>query len=100
MTYATALGLTLACGAIGLACIAKDREVRDLTFLEIVRVTRNVELDGIFGKNTVEDAAELQYRVERRDEQRSGWFVLVKSWVRGGKRDCRYGVLDHSYTSM
>ncbi|KAK0454219.1 uncharacterized protein EV420DRAFT_1555814 [Desarmillaria tabescens] len=71
MTYATALALTFVCGAIGLACIVKNGEVRDLAFLDIVRATRNVELDSVFGENTVENATELQYRVEWKDEQRS-----------------------------
>ncbi|PBK61410.1 hypothetical protein ARMSODRAFT_1064875 [Armillaria solidipes] len=79
MTYTIALVLTFVCGAVGLACIVKNGEVRDLAFLEIVRATRNVELDGVFGENDTGNTAVLQYMVERKDEQNLRGFVLVKS---------------------
>ncbi len=81
MTYTTALGLTLVCGAIGLACIVQNGEVRDLAFLDIVRATRNAELDGVFGENDAENAAVLRYKVQSQDKQESGGFVLVQSGV-------------------
>ncbi len=79
MAYATALALSFICGGIGLACIVKNGEVRDLAFLDIVRATRNVELNVVFGENDAGNAAVLQYMVERKDEQHFGGFVLVKS---------------------
>ncbi len=45
--YATALAVTAACGVVGLACILKNGEDSDLTFWDIVRATRNSELDAV-----------------------------------------------------
>ncbi|KAK0505466.1 hypothetical protein EDD18DRAFT_1326541 [Armillaria luteobubalina] len=45
--YSTALAVTAACGAVGLACILKNGEDSDLTFWDIVRATRNSELDVV-----------------------------------------------------
>ncbi|KAK0505450.1 hypothetical protein EDD18DRAFT_1129500 [Armillaria luteobubalina] len=82
ITYATALAVTAACGAVGLACILENGEDSDLTFWDIVRATRNSELDvvvegersGDTGKDTI-----LQYTGQGMDPEAntSGVFVLA-----------------------
>ncbi|KAK0505471.1 hypothetical protein EDD18DRAFT_1098830 [Armillaria luteobubalina] len=59
--------VTAACGAIGVTCMLKDGEDRDVTFLDIVRATRNSELDAMVdGQKRVVagKCAMLQYTVE------------------------------------
>ncbi len=83
IVYVTALVVTATCGAIALACMLKDGEDSDLTFWDIVRVTRNAELDAVIegekrgdtGKDTM-----LQYTVQREDSgaNASGVFVLAR----------------------
>lgn len=86
--YATALALTMACGAVGLACILKNGEDRDLTFWDIVRVTRNSELDAIVEGEKCGDARKdtmLQYAVQGRDLRANtlGVFVLARPRHKG-----------------
>ncbi|KAK0432423.1 hypothetical protein EV421DRAFT_1910929 [Armillaria borealis] len=87
--YATALGLTAVCGAVGVACILKDGNDRDLTFWDIVRVTRNPELDAIIegekSGNVIKDTM-LQYdAVQGQDSNAntSGIFVLAMPLHKG-----------------
>ncbi|KAK0431398.1 hypothetical protein EV421DRAFT_1743149 [Armillaria borealis] len=86
--YATALAVTAACGAVGLACILKNGEDRDLTFWDIVRATRNSELDAIVDGEKCGDAGEstmLQYAVQGRDLEAntSGVFILARPRRKG-----------------
>ncbi|KAK0482790.1 hypothetical protein IW261DRAFT_1679577 [Armillaria novae-zelandiae] len=80
--YAVALGCTAVCGAAGLTCIVKNKEVGDLDFSAIARATRNEDLDDVFGADADEDAnkdAVLQYGLQRKDERgRFRVFELVK----------------------
>ncbi|KAK0241013.1 hypothetical protein EDD85DRAFT_934126 [Armillaria nabsnona] len=81
--YATALAVTAACGVVGLACMLKNGEDSDVTFWDIVRATRNSELDAVVegekrgdtGKDTM-----LQYAVQGKDSDAnaSGVFVLAR----------------------
>ncbi len=86
--YATALAVTAACGAVGLACILKNGEDRDLTFWDIVRATRNSELDAAVEGDKHGDAGKdmmLQYAVQGRDLEAniSGVFVLARPRNKG-----------------
>ncbi|KAK0462303.1 uncharacterized protein EV420DRAFT_1761573 [Desarmillaria tabescens] len=82
--YGTALILTAVCGVVGLVCMLKDGEDRDLTFWDIVRATRNSELDAVVeaenGAHTGKDTM-LQYAVQGKDSDAntSGVFVLARS---------------------
>ncbi|PBK65001.1 hypothetical protein ARMSODRAFT_1022706 [Armillaria solidipes] len=81
IVYATALAVTAACGAVGFACILKNGEDRDLAFWDIVRATRNSELDAVVEGEKRGDAGTatmLQYIVQERDlkANTSGVFIL------------------------
>ncbi|KAK0445059.1 uncharacterized protein EV420DRAFT_1573231 [Desarmillaria tabescens] len=81
-TYATALALALICGAVGLVCMLNNDDIRDLAFSDIVRATRNAELDSIFGGEIGADARNkvvLQYNTQKGDGTVSGGFVVLKS---------------------
>ncbi|PBK95086.1 hypothetical protein ARMGADRAFT_1077845 [Armillaria gallica] len=75
--------VTVACGVVGLACILKNGEDSDVTFWDIVRETRNSELDAVVdgeksgdtGKDTM-----LQYAAQGKDSDAnvSGIFVLAR----------------------
>ncbi|KAK0207471.1 hypothetical protein IW262DRAFT_1419737 [Armillaria fumosa] len=88
IVYITALVVTTACGAVGLVCILKDGEEHDVTFWDIVRATRNSELDvlveggkrGGGRKDTM-----LRYAVQGKDSDMntSGVFVLARSLHKG-----------------
>ncbi|SJL15168.1 uncharacterized protein ARMOST_18653 [Armillaria ostoyae] len=88
IVYATALAVTAACGAVGLACVLKNGEDRDLTFWDIVRATRNSELDAVVDGEKYGDAGNdtmLQYAVQGRDLEAntSGVFVLARRRHKG-----------------
>ncbi|PBK65037.1 hypothetical protein ARMSODRAFT_961594 [Armillaria solidipes] len=88
IVYATALAVTAACGAVGLACILKNGEDRDLTFWDIVRATRNSELDAVVEGEKRGDAGNdtmLQYAVQGRDLEvnTSGVFILARPRRKG-----------------
>ncbi|PBK87921.1 hypothetical protein ARMGADRAFT_1034521 [Armillaria gallica] len=64
----TIYGIALACiavsGAVGLACILKDGDDESFSFLDILRATRNQELDDLFETDIDRDARNhsvLQY---------------------------------------
>ncbi|KAK0431402.1 hypothetical protein EV421DRAFT_1927773 [Armillaria borealis] len=81
--YATALAVTAACGVVGLACILKNGEDSDLSFWEIVRATRNSELDAVVEGEKRRDTGKdttLQYAVQGKDSDAnaSGVFVLAR----------------------
>ncbi len=83
IVYATALAVTAACGAVGFACILRNGEDRDLTFWDIVRATRNSELDAVIEGDKRGDAGKatmLQYTVQERDLEAntSGVFMLIR----------------------
>ncbi|KAK0481211.1 hypothetical protein EDD18DRAFT_797586 [Armillaria luteobubalina] len=68
--YAVALVCTAVCGAAGLTCIVKNKEVGDLGFSAITRATRNEDLDDVFGAGVDDDENEdavLQYGQQRKD---------------------------------
>ncbi len=46
--YGIALAFTAVSGTVGLACISKDRDNESFSFLDILRATRNPELDDLF----------------------------------------------------
>ncbi|KAK0431396.1 hypothetical protein EV421DRAFT_1927770 [Armillaria borealis] len=78
--YATALAVAAACGAVGLACVLKNGEDRDLTFWEIVRATRNSELDAVVEGEKHGDAGKdtmLQYAVQGQDSDASTSGVFI-----------------------
>ncbi|KAK0431390.1 hypothetical protein EV421DRAFT_2024551 [Armillaria borealis] len=82
--YATALAVTATCGAIGVACMLKDGEGNDLAFWDIVRATRNSELDAVVEGDKRGDAGKdtmLQYAAQGKDSDTntSGVFVLARS---------------------
>ncbi|KAK0241018.1 hypothetical protein EDD85DRAFT_948112 [Armillaria nabsnona] len=86
--YATALAVTAACGAVGFACILKNGEDGDLTFWDIVRATRNSELDAVVEgdkRGDVGKATMLQYAVQERDldANTSGVFILARPRRKG-----------------
>ncbi len=88
IVYATALAVTAACGAVGFACILKNGEDRDLTFWDIVRATRNSELDAVMEGEKRGDAGKatmLQYTVQERDLEAntSGVFILARPRRKG-----------------
>ncbi len=88
--YMTALAVTAACGAVGFACILKNGEDRALTFWDIVRATRNSELDAVVDGGEHGDmgkATMLQYAVEGRDLEAntSGVFILARPHHKGSK---------------
>ncbi|KAK0194746.1 hypothetical protein F5146DRAFT_1132127 [Armillaria mellea] len=88
ITYATALAVTAVCGAVGLVCILKNGEDRDLAFWDIVRATRNSELDAVVGGEKGGDVRKdtmLQYTVQGRDVEAntSGVFVLARPRLKG-----------------
>ncbi|PBK95094.1 hypothetical protein ARMGADRAFT_1144795 [Armillaria gallica] len=88
IVYATVLTVTAACGAVGLACMLKNGEDRDLTFWDIVRATRNSELDAVIDGEKRGDAGEstmLQYTVQGRDLEAntSGVFILARPCRKG-----------------
>ncbi len=88
IVYATALAVTAACGAVGLACILKNGEDRDLAFWDIVLVTRNSELDAVVEGEKRGDAGKatmLQYTVQGRDLEAnpSGVFILARPRRKG-----------------
>ncbi|PBK65014.1 hypothetical protein ARMSODRAFT_1053323 [Armillaria solidipes] len=81
--YATALAVTAACGAVGLVCILKNGEDSDLTFWDIVRATRNSELDAVVEgekRGYAGESTMLQYAIQGRDLEAntSGVFVLAR----------------------
>ncbi|KAK0209695.1 hypothetical protein IW262DRAFT_1528555 [Armillaria fumosa] len=66
--YGIALALTAVSGTIGLACILKDGDTENLSFMDILRVTRNPELDELYGEdmdNTTQAQSVLQYNVPK-----------------------------------
>ncbi|PBK95103.1 hypothetical protein ARMGADRAFT_1077859 [Armillaria gallica] len=86
--YATALVVTVTCGAVGLACILKNGEDRDLTFWNIVWATRNLELDVVVEGEKCGDVGKaimLQYTVKERDLEvnTSGVFILARPRNKG-----------------
>ncbi|PBK65005.1 hypothetical protein ARMSODRAFT_1022709 [Armillaria solidipes] len=86
--YVTALAVTAACGAVGFACILKNGEDSDLTFWDIVRATRNSELDAVVDGEKCGDAGEstmLQYAVQGKDLEAntSGVFILTRPRRKG-----------------
>ncbi|PBK65009.1 hypothetical protein ARMSODRAFT_1087653 [Armillaria solidipes] len=86
--YATALAVAAACGAVGFACVLKNGEDRDSTFWDIVRVTRNSELDDVVDGEKRGDAGEstmLQYAVQGKDLEAntSGVFILARPRHKG-----------------
>ncbi|PBK65007.1 hypothetical protein ARMSODRAFT_1087652 [Armillaria solidipes] len=86
--YATALAVAAACGAVGLACVLKNGEDSDLTFWDIVRATRNSELDAVVEGEKRGDAGKatmLQYTVQERDLETntSGVFILARPRRKG-----------------
>ncbi len=88
IVYATALAVTAACGAVGLACILKNGEDRDLTFWDIVQATRNSELDAVvYGgeRGDVGESTILQYAIQGRDldANTSGVFILARPRRKG-----------------
>ncbi|PBK95079.1 hypothetical protein ARMGADRAFT_1144773 [Armillaria gallica] len=88
IVYVTALAVTAACGAVGLACILKNGEDSNLTFWDIVRATRNSELDAVVEGEKRGDAGGstmLQYAVEGRDLEAntSGVFILARPHHKG-----------------
>ncbi len=86
--YATALAVTVACGAVGIACMLENGEVRDLAFWDIVRATRNSQLDVVVDGGEggdVGESAMLQYAVHGKDLEvnTSGVFVLARPRRKG-----------------
>ncbi len=82
IVYVTALAVTAACGAVGLACILKNGEDRDLTFWDIVRATRNSELDDVVEgekHGDVGKATMLQYTVQEGDLESNTSGVFVRA---------------------
>ncbi|KAK0240997.1 hypothetical protein EDD85DRAFT_934124 [Armillaria nabsnona] len=88
IVYATALAVTVACGAVGFACILKNGEDSDLTFWDILRATRNSELDAVVEGEKRGDAGGstmLQYAVQGKDLEAntSGVFILARPHRKG-----------------
>ncbi len=54
--YGIALACTAVSGAVGLACILKDGDDESFSFLDILRATRNQELDDLFETDIDGDA--------------------------------------------
>ena len=83
VTYIIALTSALFCGAIGLVCMMKNGEIRDLSFSDIAEATRNAELDNVFKEGSDEEAKKLsvlQYGVQSSDGRKdSRVFGLVGS---------------------
>ncbi|KAK0462306.1 uncharacterized protein EV420DRAFT_1523990 [Desarmillaria tabescens] len=82
--YAATLISTAACGAVGLACTLKDGDDSNTTFWDIVRATRNSELDALVEEENDGNAGKdtmLQYAMKGRasDTNNSGVFVLSRS---------------------
>lgn len=66
--YGTALAFTVVSGAIGLACILKDGDDESSSFMDILRATRNPELDELYGEDmdsATRAKSVLQYNVPR-----------------------------------
>ncbi|KAK0467429.1 hypothetical protein IW261DRAFT_1613018 [Armillaria novae-zelandiae] len=66
--YGIALGLTAFSGVVGLACILKDGDNESLSFMDILRATRNPKLDELYGEdmdNTTRAQSVLQYNVPK-----------------------------------
>ncbi len=86
--YASALAVTAACGAVGLACVLKNGQDRDLTFCDIVRATRSSEFDAVVEGEKRGDAGKatmLQYTVQERylEANTSGVFILARPRRKG-----------------
>ncbi len=77
------VGSTAACGVVGLACMLKNGEDSDVAFWDIVRATRNSELDAVVEGDKHRDTGKdtmLQYAVQGKDSDAnaSGIFVLTR----------------------
>ncbi len=86
--YSTVLAVTAAYGAVGLACMLKNREESDLRFWDIFRAMRNSELDIVVDGEKHEDTEEnamLQYAAQGMglEANISGVFVLARSHRKG-----------------
>lgn len=84
ITYSIALGVSFVCGVLGIVCIIRNGEAGDITFSDIARVTRNTELDDVFGEwvdENTRDRFVLQYGIRRRVDglDASRMFQLVKT---------------------
>lgn len=84
ITYSIALGMSFACGVLGLVCIMRNGEAGDISFSDIAQATRNTELDDVFGEWVDEDTRDrsiLQYGIRRRMDglDASRIFRLVKT---------------------
>ncbi|KAK0486099.1 hypothetical protein IW261DRAFT_1663481 [Armillaria novae-zelandiae] len=82
--YSIALGVSFVCGVLGIVCIIRNGEAGDIAFSDIAKVTRNTELDDVFGEWVDEDTRDrsiLQYGIRRRVDglDTSRIFQLVKT---------------------